>query len=251
MASCGLFLVLSGAGLPCPASALESAALGDVHGTQAATMSLEMKVDAMAAMVSNTLATVSATLDNHATCNRARKFYAPADPKKDANGCVGIQDYDLTMSNPANIVLANGAVSANGYIYSSAEAGSYGQTFLARWGLANTTGNIYVEPKPAGFLYLVPSDWSTNLTTVVYGKLCLNGTDAAHCVTSLGGDGGNGIKWGGSFVDLTNNGGGYANAFTGGRSCPPGYSSYAAATGTSGSYIYVLYQCYRGAWNGT
>lgn len=92
-------LILSGAVSPCPALALESSTLGDAQGTQAVVSTVNMKVDALAAAVSETIGPI-------VTCNKARKFYAPADPRKDANGCVGIQNYDYIGASNSVIDLS-------------------------------------------------------------------------------------------------------------------------------------------------
>jgi hypothetical protein len=41
-------------------------------------------------------------------CNAVRKFYAPSDPNRDGNNCVGIQDYPLTMNNTSSLGTSNG-----------------------------------------------------------------------------------------------------------------------------------------------
>ncbi len=49
----------------------------------------------------------------------------------------------------------------------------YGPVTLESWGLMNTSGygNIYMEPKPGSVFYIVPTDWSQNLTTFINGDV--------------------------------------------------------------------------------
>lgn len=88
--------------MPLSANALESSASGGTQAAQAAVSTVSMKID-------NTNAVVQSII----SCNASRKFYAPADPKKDANGCVGIGDYQLTMASPNGLNLANGQIAAD------------------------------------------------------------------------------------------------------------------------------------------
>jgi hypothetical protein len=79
-----------------PAHALEAATTGS-QATQATVGAINSKVD-----VTNNF--INAMMK----CNAARKFYAPSDPKKDSDGCVGVGDYDLNMASGSNVNLANG-----------------------------------------------------------------------------------------------------------------------------------------------
>lgn len=118
VAAYGIALVTLGAVSFPTASALESSTVGDNQGTQAVVSTVNMKVDALAAAVSETIGPI-------VTCNKARKFYAPADPRKDANGCVGIQDYDVATTN-SSLVNASGSRSnefMGRYINSAASLG--------------------------------------------------------------------------------------------------------------------------------
>jgi hypothetical protein len=82
--------------------ALEAATTGS-QATQATVSAINSKVD-------TGTAALQARLDRMEACEAQRKFYAPNDAKKDANGCVGVGDYDLNMATGSNINLANGLV---------------------------------------------------------------------------------------------------------------------------------------------
>lgn len=65
------------------------------------------------------------------------------------------------------------SLDVSGVIRNISESG-YGPVELKSWGLFNPSNSIYLEPAPGATLYIVPHDWSTNLTTFIKGSLCLN-----------------------------------------------------------------------------
>ncbi|WP_157043699.1 hypothetical protein [Nitrobacter hamburgensis] len=125
------------------ALALEAATTGS-QATQATVGVINSKVD-------TSIAALQSRLDKMEACEAQRKFYAPADPKKDSNGCVGVGDYDLNMASTSNVNLANGRVySTNsasnnwgGLFYGPSNYGGvYGQAGI--YGVyGNATGNGY------------------------------------------------------------------------------------------------------------
>jgi len=50
---------------------------------------------------------------------------------------------------------------------------TYGQTYLNTWGLSSK-GTIYIEPNAGDDLYIVPTDWTNNLNTIIYGDLSVS-----------------------------------------------------------------------------
>jgi hypothetical protein len=123
--------------------ALEAATTGS-QATQATVGAINSKVD-------TSIAALQAQIGGMTYCNSIRKFYAPTDPKKDANGCVGTGDYDLNMASGNNVNFTNGRVYATqnassnwgGLFYGPADYGGvYGQAGIyGVYGYA--TGNGY------------------------------------------------------------------------------------------------------------
>lgn len=83
--------------------ALEASVGGGPQAAQSAVSSINSKLD-------SSVAALQAQITGFTYCSSIRKFFAPNDPKKDANGCVGVGDYDLNMSSASNVNLANGRV---------------------------------------------------------------------------------------------------------------------------------------------
>ncbi len=123
------------------ALALESATTGS-QATQATVGVINSKVDTGIAML-------QARLDKMSACEAQRKFYAPSDPNKDTNGCVGVGDYDLNMASTSNINLANGQLhgtyttpSAYGGLFYGNDHGAIGtSSFIGVAGVATGAGN--------------------------------------------------------------------------------------------------------------
>jgi hypothetical protein len=140
------------------------------------------------------VAALQARLDKMEACEAQRKFYAPADPKKDANGCVGVGDYDLNMVSGSNVKLADGEVIGK-------KTGAKGldiQGGASNDWVANVTGNTYgLTTAGSQQAFQAYNTGTTNWTAVIYGgaspyglyiynaannaQLCLNG----KCTTSL------------------------------------------------------------------
>jgi hypothetical protein len=240
--------------------------------------------------------TLAAQLQAANTCTALRKFYAPADPKKDANGCVGVGYYDVNMATTSNINLTGGMVNSNGsnngnYLgrfqnnhtngygvfgqgvngggaagLSTSGNGVYGRSTTnwsgyfgdtgssyGAYGYGTTTGLYGQSP----FNALVANNTGSSQWTEIiqaaaspYGlaisnnagnaMLCLNGS----CVTALNG----GYSWGGQFFQTFLNGHSdscVTNPYTGGCSCPGGYSQQSSETGTSGGYTFFSTVCYK------
>jgi hypothetical protein len=150
------------------ASALEAATTGS-QATQATVGAINSKVD-----VTNNF--INAMMK----CNAARKFYAPSDPKKDSDGCVGVGDYDLNMASGSNVSLADGQVAGKaGSGWSGnfqGASGIYGfgnNGYGLQAGSANTWAAVFTGVGSAGGVYI--QNGNNN------AKLCLNGS----CATSL------------------------------------------------------------------
>jgi hypothetical protein len=162
------------------ASALEAATTGS-QATQATVGAINSKVD-----------TTNNFVNSIMKCNAARKFYAPSDPKKDADGCVGVGDYDLNMADASNINMANGQISAtelsttsyglrvnSKYIGVRGDApNSWGGYFTGTYGVygqstSTWAGEFYGYGSDTGGVYI--GNTSGN------ARLCLNG----QCTTSL------------------------------------------------------------------
>jgi hypothetical protein len=109
------------------ASALETATTGS-QATQATVGAINSKVD-------TGLAALQAQNNAMMKCMSQRKFYAPSDPKKDSNGCVGVGDYDLNMASGTNVNLANG-------LMNGASAGSWAGSF---YGSSSGMGSVAID----------------------------------------------------------------------------------------------------------
>lgn len=283
-------LVLAGV-LPLSSHALESATVGS-QATQATVNVLNTKIDSL-------MAALQAMVNGMSTCNAQRKFYAPSDPKKDVSGCVGIQDYQLTMNGTNGVNTPSGQVAAtnssgwsgnfNGAggllaagtsspgiqgsstssygVYGSSSgnwsgvfsgsSGVYGQGGASGWGgyFVGSSG-VYGQGSagwsvegvggPYG-VYGQGSSWAGYFVGPVYANtnvqtpaLCLNG----DCRSSWPG-GGHGF---GGIYALTNGvcTGSDVNPFTGGCSCPGGYTAAGAvASGQFPPFNQFLYFCYN------
>jgi hypothetical protein len=170
-----------------PAFALESATTGGSQATQATVGAINSKVD-------TSVAALQAQNNAMMKCMSQRKFYAPSDPKKDSDGCVGVGDYDLNMASGSNVNMVNGRVTGN----NNADVGlSVGGGASNDW-VSKIYGNgygLYVQGTQQAFAAY--NTGSTNWTAVIYGgaspyglyiynaannaQLCLNG----KCTTSL------------------------------------------------------------------
>jgi hypothetical protein len=245
-------------------SALESATTGS-QATQATVGALNSKIDMLAAQ-----------LQASNNCNAQRKFYAPADPKKDANSCVGVGDYDLNMASTSNINLIDGVVSST-RVAANQYAGYFTGNTHALRGQANTYGLVGVATGTGGVgirgdasatngwggyftgyygvvgisnggIWGVESYGYGSGTGSVYigndhgnAQLCLNGI----CTTAVG------HAWGGDYGTQYGNGWSppgfcdYANPYTGGCSCPPGYNVTAHETGQEVHWVFIMYTCYK------
>lgn len=293
------------------ALALESATTGS-QATQATVGAINSKVD-------TSIAALQAQLTSFTYCSSIRKFYAPGDPKKDANGCVGTGDYDLNMASTSNINLANGRVygtnsassnwgglfygpadyggvygqagiygvygyaTGNGYgVVGNATANSggiggsfsggnsgvrgYGPTYglygssasYGVYGYSPSNYGVYGESSSGyGVRGASSSSWGGVFTSPNYGvygqgatygvysdgPLCISGS----CITGWRQAG----AWGGDYGTQYGNGWSspgfcdYANPYTGGCSCPPGYSVTVHETGAEVHWVFLMYTCYR------
>jgi hypothetical protein len=63
-------------------------------------------------------------------------------------------------------------------VYSN-NAPTYAKTQLNTWGLSSL-GTMYLEPNPGDRLYIVPSDWSQNLNTLMNGDFYVGGRIQAN-----------------------------------------------------------------------
>jgi hypothetical protein len=207
------------------ASALEAATTGS-QATQATVGAINSKVD-----VTNNF--INAMMK----CNAARKFYAPSDPKKDSDGCVGVGDYDLNMASGSNVSLADGQVAGKaGSGWSGnfqGASGIYGfgnNGYGLQAGSANTWAAVFTGVGSAGGVYI--QNGNNN------AQLCVNGS----CTRAL-------HDWGGEFSMISWYGGSpgcyTANPYTGGCSCPGGYNVTGHETGVEVHALFLQYTCYR------
>jgi hypothetical protein len=167
------------------ASALESATVGS-QATQATVGVINSKVD-------TSIAALQAKLDKMSACEAQRKFYAPSDPKKDANGCVGVGDYDLNMAGSSNINLVNGRVYGK-----QSGANNWAGLF---YGPTGNYGGVYGTGDTYGVYGYAPGPGSASATVFgVYG-----GTTTGYGVTgvstnNVGVRGASDNGWGGYFT---------------------------------------------------
>ena len=66
------------------------------------------------------------------------------------------------------------SIRADSHIYAENEGG-YAQTYLKQWGLYTPGGTMYLEPKAGHTLHIVPTNWSQNLHTNIYGRVRIGG----------------------------------------------------------------------------
>jgi hypothetical protein len=185
------------------ALALESATTGS-QATQATVGAINSKVD-----VTNNF------INSMMKCNAARKFYAPSDPKKDADGCVGVGDYDLNMASGSNVNLANGLV--NG-----------AQTGTSNWTGLFSGPSLGLLGKGGSYgVYGYASGSSSGDSVGVYG----------YAATSTG--------WGGYFYSPASGGGGVMiyNAANNARLCLNG--SCTTSLPSTGYYTIISGYYYR------
>jgi hypothetical protein len=210
--------------------ALEAATTGS-QASQAVVGAINSKVD-------TSIAALQAQITGIVYCNSIRKFYAPSDPKKDANGCVGMPDYDYTATNNSGLYVSGSRASdfmgrftntnptygygvygqGNGgvgvYGISTANYGVYGNSTNS-WGgvFQGTQYGVY----GAGSVYGVYSN----------GPLCTSATGCSR------------RGFGGTFTWNTDGWCGRANPETGACSCPSGFSAQWGASGFSHYDIYI------------
>jgi hypothetical protein len=232
------------------ALALEAATTGS-QATQATVGAINSKVDVTTNFISSIM-----------KCNAVRKFYAPSDPKKDSDGCVGVGDYDLNMASGSNINLANGQVSGtlaaasqymnyftgNGFGLRS-QASTYGVVGVATGNPSGDTVGVYGYTSTAGWGGYFYSPASGGGSVMIYNaasnaKLCLNGT----CVLGLHDWGGDYSYVYGTFTGVSS--GCSPNPYTGACSCPSGYQARGNISGQGYYYrewdsTYYHFTCYR------
>jgi hypothetical protein len=214
-----------------PAWALEAATTGGSQASQAVVGAINSKVD-------TSIAALQAQITGIVYCNSIRKFYAPSDPKKDANGCVGIQDYDYTATNNSGLYVS----------------GSRANDFIGRFNNTNPTygygvygqGNggvgVYgISTANYGVYGTSTNSWGGVFQSANYG---VYGVGAIYGVYSAGPLCVNGLcskrGFGGTFTWNTDGWCGRNNPETGACSCPSGYGAY---WGVSGFSHYDLYIC--------
>jgi hypothetical protein len=94
----------------------------------------QANVDVLNSKIDSLMAAMQTLVTGMQNCSAQRKFYAPSDPKKDANGCVGVQDYQFTMNDTNGLSTSNGQLNitnsntANtwGAIVNNTQTGGYG-----------------------------------------------------------------------------------------------------------------------------
>jgi hypothetical protein len=193
------------------ALALEAATTG-TQATQATVGVINSKLD-------TSIAALQAQITGFTHCSSIRKFYAPSDPKKDANGCVGVGDYPLTMASSNTITTINGGIDVTG-----APA-----LHLTNNGNGNWTESVDAGTSPYGLKITGPNGfYGVYIDTPTHnGQLCINNLCSRR-------------GFGGTYTWNTD---GYcyrANPETGGCSCPSGFS---AVYGTGGFSHLDLYIC--------
>jgi hypothetical protein len=186
--------------------ALEAATTGS-QATQATVGAINSKVD-------TSIAALQAQIGGMTYCNSIRKFYAPTDPKKDANGCVGTGDYDLNMASGNNVNFTNGRVYAT-------------QNASSNW------GGLFYGPSNYGGVYGQAGIYG------VYGYATGNGYGVIGNATAT--SGGVGVRgdgatggWAGYFVNSSSTGSGVLSYLNGGA-----YSGYWTGEFYGGYGVYI------------
>jgi hypothetical protein len=138
-----------------PTYALESVTTGS-QATQATVGAINSKVDA-------SVAALQTKIDGITYCNTIRKFYAPADPKADVKGCVGVGDYQLTMNNTAGINTTGGQIAVSSANSPSLVLGpnTWGQSLeVGGWrsgsyaSVMASDGNLHLDALGGHYIYL-------------------------------------------------------------------------------------------------
>jgi hypothetical protein len=251
-----MLLVLAGS-LPISAYAMESATVGS-QATQATVGVLNIKIDSL-------MAALQAMVNGMSTCNAQRKFYAPSDPKKDASGCVGIQDYQLTMNGTNGVTTPSGQVAATnnggwsgnfngagGLVATGTSSpglqgsstGSYGVygTSSNSWSgvFQSSTYGVYGQGSSWAGYFVGPVYASTNVQTPT---LCLNGDCRSAWPGSYNFGGIYTLQWAasnGAFESCVS-----ANPYTGGCFCPGGYSATETVRPIEGNWAESVQWCYK------
>jgi hypothetical protein len=173
-------------------------------------------------------------------CEAQRKFYAPSDPKKDANDCVGVGDYDLNMVSGTNVTIADGQLAGkttgsgwSGNFQGASGIYGFGNSgYGLQAGSANTWAGVFTGVGSAGGVYIQNGNNDA--------RLCVNGS----CTRAL-------HDWGGEYGTQYGNGYAapgfcyFANPYTGSCSCPSGYNVLARETGGEVHWVFIGYTCYR------
>lgn len=211
--------------------ALEASVGGGPQAAQAAVSSINSKLD-------TSLAALQAQITGFTYCSSIRKFFAPADPKKDANGCVGTGDYDLNMASDSSINLADGQ--ARGYR-------SAGSTYAGYF--TGSTHGLYANGNAYGLVGYGATGAGVEGDSVsgygVYGS-STNTWGGVFTSTNYGGAYGQGAGYGvygvatgngyGVYGAATANAGGIGGSFSGYNSGVRGYGNTYGIYGESSSY---------------
>jgi hypothetical protein len=185
------------------AHAIEASANAGPQAAQSAVTSINntftAQVAALQTQVSNTL-----------TCNKVRKFYVPGDSKQDAHGCVGVQDYSVTMSSGAAFGTTDQPVSGNS-VGTPGVLGTSTNNYGVNGQSTNSWAGVFSSPN-----YGV---YGQGTTYGVYsaGPLCVNGSCISNW-SSAGSFGGEYGTWNGTCQ--------FNNPITGSCGCPSGFGPY-------------------------
>lgn len=225
--------------------ALEASVSGGPQAAQAAVSSINSKLD-------TSIAALQAQITGMTYCSKIRKFYAPADPKKDANGCVGTGDYDLNMTSGSSVNLANGRVASHntasndwgGLFYGPSNYGGvYGDAgYYGVFGRATGNGyGVYAEANANGGVgvravgkYIAVYGTSTDSWAGYFGGSNYGGAVGQGASYGLYGTAtGNGY---GVYGVATNDAGGIGGSFSGYNSGVRAYGNTYGLYGESSSY---------------
>jgi hypothetical protein len=211
------------------AFALEAATTGST-ASQAVMGVINSKVD-------TSIAALQAQITGFTYCSSIRKFYAPGDPKKDANGCVGAQDYDYTTTNNSGVYASGsrandfmGKFTNNNGTYGYGVYGS-GNGGVGVYGISTNNYGVYGNSTATWGGVFVGSNYGVYGSGATYGvysngPLCVNGLCSRR-------------GFGGTFTWNTDGWCYRANPETGGCSCPSGFGAYYGTGGFSHLDLYI------------
>jgi hypothetical protein len=176
---------------------------GSAHAIEASAVNGPQAAQAAVTTMNNTttasIVALQAELTGFTYCSNVRKFYAPTDPLKDANGCVGIQDYPLTMNNTTGQIVASFNGNSNYALTGNANAGGAGVAGNAPNNWGGVFSGQYGVYGTATAGYGVQGSSSSNWSGFFNGSSGVYGAGAA----GYGVQGSSTNNWGGVFSGVS------------------------------------------------